>query len=103
MNIGKYNIILFAWVSLSMPVVAQADERSSISSQSVVVGDVDLTSAAGQRVVHKRIGRAVENVCPDRFERDLRRQMRARSCQQVARSSADEGLNDYRVRTGTAR
>ena len=76
--------------------IAAAQDNGHVASQKVVLADLDLNSAAGQRGADLRIARAVTAVCPDRFERDLRRQMTARSCQKVARSSAAEGLAAYR-------
>lgn len=101
MYIGKCILIFFCSASIFVP-VAHADDRSSISSQQVMVGDVNLDSAAGQRIVQKRMNHAVEKSCPDRFERDLRRQMRARSCQKVARTSGEAGLAAYRARQSGA-
>ncbi|MCC2602323.1 UrcA family protein [Sphingopyxis yananensis] len=101
MYIGKYSLIFFCSASIFVP-AAHADDRSSISSQQVVVGDVNLDSAAGQRIVQNRMNHAVEKSCPDRFERDLRRQMRARSCQKVARTSGEAGLAAYRARQSGA-
>lgn len=81
---------------LAVSPTAMAQEGDEAVSRKVVLSDLDLNSAAGQRKADRRIAHAVTAVCPDRFERNLRRQLKARTCRNVARDSAEKGMAAYR-------
>ena len=96
-NLFSYSMAsVLAGALMAVTPIAMASEGSEAKSQRVHLADLDVKTADGQRRANARIARAVKDVCPDRYERNLRRQSRARDCQNVAKGSAAEAMADYR-------
>jgi UrcA family protein len=86
---------------LAVPAGA-ADEPSSVD---VHYGDLDLTSAAGQRKLDRRLERAAREVCDynERAVGSLLRPQHARECYREARRHLDQQYAELVSRKSAAR
>lgn len=66
------------------PALATPDDRST----SVKIGDLDLATASGQRMLDVRVARAARMVCDGIFSRDLRTMSEATACRRTAIANA---------------
>jgi UrcA family protein len=79
---------LFAALLVSAATPAIAEPVEPVTSL-VQIGDLNLTSEAGQRTLDKRLTQAIIEVCGDPSPADLVGQNKARSCRQDLRASLD--------------
>ena len=82
---------VFASGTLLTPTVACAQQPESVTAQ-VDYSDLDLASAAGQRRLEARVGRAVRQLCAEDGERGLRARSREKACMADATASAEREL-----------
>ena len=73
-------------LSAAAPAIAEPAEPVTSLVQ---VGDLDLSSQAGQRTLERRLTQAINEVCGDPSPADLVGQNKARNCRQDLRSRLD--------------
>ena len=71
---------------VALPSLASAESFSEHPTQTVSYHDLDLTSAAGQQSLHRRVDGAIRNVCGNADIRDLSAMRSQRACRVTARS-----------------
>ena len=73
------------------PIVVNAD--SDVPTARVMIGDLNLASAAGQRTLHRRLASAIEGVCGSYANRvDLAEDMLIHQCRDAAQAQANRQL-----------
>ena len=73
--------------SLLAPTVAHAQLREDLSA-SVAYGDLDLSTAAGQDRLKKRVAAAVRSMCADDGVREMSRRSQVSDCRANAQQAA---------------
>jgi UrcA family protein len=86
-------------LSAATPAIAEPAEPVTSLVQ---VGDLDLSSQAGQRTLDKRLTQAIVEVCGDPSPADLVGQNKARDCRQDLRSRLDVERDQRNARASPA-
>ena len=83
----------------SSPVLAQPPETVTSVVQ---IADLDLSSAAGQRALDKRLGQAINEVCGEASPSDLAGQNKVRDCRKDAHNRFD-AERDQRIAAASSK
>lgn len=85
-------LALAAILATPAPLAAQA-APSGLPTAAVVVGDLDLASASGHKMLERRVARALEDVCSSYANAvDQSQEMRVTQCRREARADFDRHL-----------